>query len=244
MNPDSLWEAKFFFTEIKKIARVLPRVTTVVCPPAVYLEALTGSYNQNRITLGAQDVSTEERGSFTGEVSAAMFQKIGAKYVIVGHSERRGRGETDSEVQKKVLACLRHNLAPILCIGEKQRDADGTHLAFIKNELKEDLAKVTYKELQKIVIAYEPIWAIGKKDTEAMSPPQIEEMLIFIRKELTDLYRGASMKNVRILYGGSVSVRNAESMLENSSIDGFLIGNQSLKPDGFCQILKYAHASR
>jgi len=192
----------------------------------------------HRCVIGAQNSfwnSGEE--ARTGEVSPAMLRDIGAQYIILGHSERRALGETDEMVSKKINAALKEKLTVVLCVGESNRDEHGEYTKFIKNELKASLAEVSKKDLKNIIVAYEPIWAIGERATRAASPEDALEISILIRKILTDVFNTKEVMKVPILYGGSVSPKNAASFLTHGGADGLLVGRASLDTNKFSEIL-------
>ncbi len=233
MNPVSLREAVKIFSNIKKTANRLD-TEIVICPPFIYLNDLT----QGRLKLGAQDVSAENKGSHTGEVSAEMLFKNNVKYVIVGHSERRAKGETDELINKKIEQALSFGLKIILCIGESQRDEGGEYLTFLKDQLKNCLRRINRKYLRNIVVAYEPLFTIGRRDFDAMSPHDIHQIVILIRRSLIDHFNDPVAGKVPILYGGSVSVENAVEIVSGGEVNGLLIGRQSLLPTQFAEIIR------
>ncbi len=233
MNPTSIEEARRIFAAIKVSARKLVNTDTVICPPFIFAGVLKAG---SGVELGAQNVSFEERGSFTGEVAALMVKSVGAKYVIVGHSERRKMGETDEAVAKKAAAAIGTDLTAVVCVGENVRDTQGEYLEFLKNQIKNSLGKIQRRNLRSLVIAYEPVWAIGA--TEAMTPADIHEMSIFIKKILADMFGQEEAFKVPILYGGAVNFRNARDIVALGEVDGLLIGRESLNPPGFVEILK------
>lgn len=243
MYPANAKDAKAKFVAIKKVASTLRNVQTVICPPFVYVSDLKKLVTGHRCVIGAQNTWFENEGAFTGEVSPAMLTSIGAQYVIVGHSERRAVtnccGETDELVNKKVVASIKSGLTVVLCVGERERDQDGDYMKLIADQTKSALHGVQKKDLAKVVIAYEPIWAIGKHALRAASTDDTLEVTILIKKTLADLYNkdGAS---VAILYGGSVDAKNAWEFLMKSHIDGLLVGRASLDPKVFGEILKEA----
>jgi len=236
MNPLSLESAKEIFRKTKNISKKLKRTTTIVCPPSVYLEPLA-RLNKNEVKMGAQNVHHDRQGSYTGEVSAAMVEDLGAQYVILGHSERRAMGETDEAVARKISTALSHNLTPILCIGEGVRDIEGNYLEFLKEEIKNSLRGISKRELQHLIIAYEPIWAIGKSDTDAMDGKEVYETSLYIRKILAGMYGKDYAFAVPILYGGSVTFRNAFDIVKEGRVAGLLVGRQSLEMKGFGEVL-------
>jgi triosephosphate isomerase (TIM) len=238
MNPLTLEEAKRTFLGIKKAAEKCERVDTIVCAPFVYISPLRKLFNSDYIALGAQNVFHEQGGAFTGEVGPGMLKDIGAEAVIIGHSERRARGETDEMVAEKVAAALKAGLKVVLCVGEKVRDEHVMYLDFIKDQIRNSLAKTQRPMLKNLIVAYEPVWAIGKKDNEAMTPGSLHEMTIYIKKILSDLYGQEYGKSTPILYGGSVTVRNAKDIVVGGEVDGLLVGRESLNPSAFGEILK------
>jgi triosephosphate isomerase len=213
----------------------------VVCPPATHLYSLhreAQSFKTNpQIQLGAQNISAYEAGAHTGEVSAAMVQGL-AKYTIVGHSERRLHyGETDEDVALKIAIALRHSLVPILCVGEtEQQRKDGKASQAILDELNTDLANVTSAEVKNIIIAYEPIWAIGNGNFA--KPAQIEDMLRLIRNTLVQRLGSLASLDSRVIYGGSVDGENAKAILHLQGCDGALVGGASLRPKDFARIVQ------
>ena len=234
MNPVSLEEAKKLATGIKRSIRGIQRTNVVLCPPFVYLSALS-HIPGNSIFLGAQNANAETLGSFTGEVSWSQLYQFGVSYVIVGHSERRKMGETDEMVNKKVKAVVSGGMNAIICVGESQRDGNGDYFHFIRHQLVSALKDVNKKSIDRVVIAYEPIWTIGAK--EAMSPRDLYEMSIYIKKILKDLY-GIMADGVRVLYGGSVDRVNADMLVRDGNVSGLLIGRQSLYSKDFVEIIK------
>jgi triosephosphate isomerase (TIM) len=237
MNPTSLKTALTTFKEINTGLSKTKKVTAVICPPFIYTTSIAGFKNK-KASLGAQNVFPEIKGSFTGEVSIDMLKDAGVSYIILGHSERRKLGESNELVNKKVLLALKNGITPILCVGEATRDEEGHYLALIKGQIEKSLAGVNKSELQEIIIAYEPVWAIGA--TEAMNARDVHEMTIFIKKTLVDLYRIKGPTGVPILYGGAVDPTNAQAILTDGDADGLLIGRQSLEPTSFLEIISIA----
>jgi triosephosphate isomerase (TIM) len=240
MNPQNIFEAKRLFLGVKKTASRLREAQTIICPSFAHLFELKKSYGGGKIAFGAQDVFWNDKNPHTGEVSARMLKDAGVKYVILGHSERRALWESNEAVNKKVIAALGENLKVILCVGEMERDARAEHLAFIKEELRSALSSVPQKSLNDIIIAYEPIWAIGKSAADALTPVGMHEMSIFIKKILSEIYDRKTAYGIPIIYGGSVERANAEDLLKGGEIDGFLIGHASLKAGDFNRILEIA----
>lgn len=243
MNPQSLTDAKDLFQKIKRTATPLKKVTTVICPPFVFLSDLNKARNKKCI-LGAQDVFWKEKGSFTGEVSPAMLKDRGVTFVIIGHSERRALGETDEIVNKKVHRALEYNLFVILCVGERERDKDGDYLHFIEGEIRNSLSGIPKRLLGKLIIAYEPIWAIGAYAKGADTPDTLLEMVIFIRKIIGKIYGRKYAMEISVLYGGSVDDENARGFLKDGGVSGLLVGRSSLDAKKFSVILKEADQLR
>lgn len=241
LHPRDVKSAKKIFLSIKNVASKAAHVETVVCPPYVFLPALREVYKGVKVTLGGQDVFAEEEGAHTGGVSAPMLVSVGAKWTIIGHSECRERGDTNKNITKKVRSALGQGLMVILCVGEKTRDHDGAYYAFVRDEIMSALDGVTVSQLSQIVIAYEPIWAIGGKAGDACTPEMLHEMTIYIRKVLTEKYNNTVARTVRIVYGGSVKPDNAEVLLTKGFADGFLVGGASVVPTEFASIIQTAH---
>lgn len=239
MNPFSAKEAESILNGVKKTVVKLKKTQTVICPPLVYFNNIRKGIGKSaNIFLGAQNSFWEIEGAFTGEVSPEMIKNYGGGYVILGHSERRALGETDEMVSKKTVACLKTGLKAVVCVGEKVRDEQGDYLVFLRNEIRDSLNKVQKRFLKNLIIAYEPIWAIGKKDADAMPPADIRQTAIYIKKILSEIYGNESALAVPILYGGSVGGKNAGDIIKNGGVDGLLVGHQSLKPESFSEILR------
>lgn len=234
-NPDTAKDAKQLFAGIKKQAGKMKNIETVICPSYLHLPILKPM--AGNLALGAQDFFYEANGSFTGSVGyeALLDQKI--KYAIIGHSERRAMGETDEIVGKKLLSAVSNSIRPILCVGEKSRDTDLAYLNIIKTQLVEAFSKVPKSKVQNVLVAYEPIWAIGKNATRDARPPEIKEVVIFIKRVIGDIYKTKSVPPIKILYGGSVDAKNAGYLMEDSGIDGFLVGRASLDAKTFGLLL-------
>lgn len=210
-----------------------------VCVPAPYLAQVQGAVAGSAVALGAQDMSAHAAGAYTGEVSAAMLQEFGVQYVILGHSERRAyHGETDAAVAAKTVAALKAGLVPVVCVGEtlEQREAGQTN-EIVGGQLDVVLAALSVEEAARIVVAYEPVWAIGTGKTA--TPEMAQEVHAMLRARLGAKSAEAAAK-VRILYGGSMKPDNAEQLLAMADIDGGLIGGAALKAADFLAIIKAA----
>lgn len=230
---------------IKKQCGSIPEeVDGLVCPPAISLTTAADELRDfSGISLGAQNVYFEDNGAFTGEISTQMLNEVDCEYVILGHSERRQYfGETDKTVNAKVNKALEDGIKPVICVGEslKQRKA-GEHELKVRKQVQAGLIGVEGEDVPNIVIAYEPIWAIGTGETA--SPRQAQEMHSKIRSVLADIFNGELADQIRILYGGSMKPHNAEELLSQPDVDGGLIGGASLKADSFCKIIDIAEES-
>lgn len=229
-------KAKKLFAVSKKLARETKN-QIVLAPPSPFLGALAGR-NKSRVAFSAQDVSVTTGGAKTGEVTAQTYAASGATYVIVGHSERRAAGDTDTLVAEKLVRVLASRLTPILCIGEHERDGEGRYLSFVREELTVALASLAPKERAGVVVAYEPLWAIGKTAADAVKQNDLAEMTLYIRKVLAELLPGKSSARSLVLYGGSVEPSNIRMLAAGSSIDGFLIGHASVDPRIFTELVR------
>ncbi len=236
MNPTSLDEAKRIYRSIRSASSKLSKTETIICPPSIYIKSLMHKGKSPNFSIGAQNVFSEDQGAHTGEISAVMLKDLGVNYVIVGHSERREQGETDEIISRKTGALLELGIHPVLCVGEKVRDENGEYLNFLKNQIKASLDKVPKKNISKLIIAYEPIWAIGAK--ESMEPFIVQEMVLFTKKTLSDIYGHDSAMSTPILYGGSVNFRNAGDIIIHGQADGLLVGRESVNISGFRELLK------
>jgi triosephosphate isomerase len=231
-------EAVDLVEALKKEVTGVTQVDIVVCPVYTALAAVKGSLEGSNIGLGAQDCFWEDSGAFTGEVSAALLKDAGVQYVVIGHSERRQFfGETDITVNKRTVSALKHGLIPIVCVGEtlEERESQRT-FDVIKKQCSGSLAGFSTEEMKKIIIAYEPVWAIGTGKTA--TPDQAQEVHKYIRKLISDMFEPETAEVVRIQYGGSVKPDNAAELMKQPDIDGALVGGASLKADSFTGIIK------
>lgn len=219
-------------------------IEVAVCPPFTGLQAAREAIGDRAVALGAQDMHAANKGAYTGEVSAPMLTSVGCQYVILGHSERRSYyGETDATVNEKVHQARQHDLVPIICVGETkaQRDA-GNAETVVRTQLTGALDGLTVSSGDQIVIAYEPVWAIGTGDSA--TPDQAQSMHAFIQDVLVEAYGDTVGRAVRLLYGGSMKPHNARSLLGQPQIDGGLIGSASLSADDFVAIAEEGQAAR
>lgn len=224
---------------VKAIAPLVTEATcdVVVCVPAIDIPAVSEALKGTNIRLGAENVHFAEKGAYTGEISAAMLKEYGVEYVIIGHSERRQYfGETDETVNKRTLTALNAGLTPIVCVGETLEEREtGKTEAVLHRQLEEGLKGV--EDLTKLVIAYEPVWAIGTGKTATAA--QANETIGYIRKTLGELFCEKCAAKVRIQYGGSMNAGNCKELMAQKEIDGGLIGGASLKAPDFSAIVNY-----
>lgn len=229
-------------SKAKKLLAVSKRLirssasTIVLAPPAPFLGTLALT-NKSGVAFAAQDVSATLGGATTGEVTAPMYAAAGATYAIVGHSERRAAGDTSAIITEKLLRALAHNLIPILCIGERERDTEGRYLTTVREEITVAISMLSPKERMKVIVAYEPLWAIGKTASEAIDQRDLSEMVLYIRKVLAELLPGKSSAHSLVLYGGSVEPGNIRALAGGSGVDGFLIGHASVDTHLFASLV-------
>ena len=237
----TLSETRAFAEELKPLIGKPKWCEVVLCVPSVNLQAAVRLFKESRVAIGAETCHYESHGAFTGEVSPEMLKEIGVKYVIIGHSERRQYyNETDFTVNKKVHAALEAGLYPIVCVGEslEQREL-GVTMDLISYQVKAALAGVPADKMRHVVIAYEPIWAIGTGKTATAE--QAGEVCSGIRATIRSLYGARVARSVTIQYGGSMNPKNAAELLAQPDIDGGLIGGAALKPDQFVDIINAAN---
>jgi len=230
--------------ELVTLVGKIPDVDVVVCPPFTALESVARTLDGSTVKLGAQNMHPDASGAFTGEVSAPMLRALFATHVILGHSERRSLfGETDAFINQKVLAALKNQLRPILCVGESlaQREA-GSTLKVVQTQLEAGVEGVSKEQAASLIIAYEPVWAIGTG--KVATSDQAQEVHGFIRGLLTKLFSDAVAQRVRILYGGSMKPANAPELLAQKDIDGGLIGGASLEARSFVELITAAAAAK
>jgi triosephosphate isomerase len=240
------WKMNKTVAEAVSVAKVLKGlisdvmdVEVLICPAFTALYAVNNEVDGSNINVGAQNLFWEPKGAFTGEISSAMLKDTGCSYVLIGHSERRQYfNETDKSVNKKTKAALVAGLIPIICIGEtlKEREQSIT-LKVIERQIKEGLDGLTPKQAVIIVIAYEPVWAIGTGKTA--TPDQAQELHAFTRKIYSQMYGDDASQKVRILYGGSVNPTNVSDLMRQPDIDGGLVGGASLEVESFIKLVKY-----
>lgn len=232
-------EAVAMVQELKEKISDVKDIDVLICPTFTALYSLSSQTKGSNIKIGAQNLFWEPKGAFTGEISADMIVDAGCSYVIIGHSERRQYfGETDETVNKKVKAALKAGLIPIICVGEtlQERETDVT-FKVIERQVRDGIKDLTSEQSSKIVIAYEPVWAIGTGKTA--SPEQAQEVHCFIRKVYSEMYSAAS-DAIRILYGGSVKPDNVSELMKKQDIDGGLVGGASLEASSFEKLIKFS----
>lgn len=222
-------EAKAWMQRVGRKAKNFSSADVRVAAPFTFLPLLKG------LKIGGQTVSAFKDGAHTGEVSAPMLKAAGASFCLVGHSERRAL-ESNDDVREELARTAEAGLVAVLCVGEREHTQDGMHYTFIEEQLQSALR--TFPRAGKLVVAYEPVWAIGKSAGEAMQPEQVEETVIFIRKILAQVLGRPQALKTPILYGGSVEADNAKALLERGGVAGFLVGHASAKADTFIELLQ------
>jgi triosephosphate isomerase len=235
-------EAEQLSEAIRSKTSMIEKTQIIICPPATALSTVVSMVEGSKIAVGAQNMYWEDEGAYTGEISSKMIKSTGATYVIIGHSERRQYfGETDESINKKLLQALSANLNPIVCIGEslEQREK-GITKDVIADQLDGAFNGITADKMLKIIIAYEPIWAIGTGKTA--TPEQAQDVHAFIRSKLQEMYDAATSESVIIQYGGSVKPNNAYDLLSQKDIDGALVGGACLEADSFTEIIRAAES--
>lgn len=237
MNKDLAGSQKFL-EEVGEKVPASDKVEAIVCAPFPYLTSLVEKAKGTQVKISAQNMHFEDEGAYTGEVSPVMLKDIGVTHVVLGHSERREYfGETDGIVNKKTQAAFKHDLTPIVCVGEslEQREANETN-AHVENQVKKALEGLTEEQVAKTIIAYEPIWAIGTGKTA--SSEQANEVCTHIREVVKETVSEKAAEELIIQYGGSVKPENIEELLEQSDIDGALVGGASLESDSFLKLVE------
>ena len=236
MNPPSVTIATSLAKNIKTAVGKIDGVDIVIAPPTVYIASVHAILKHSKtIALGVQTIHHEKLGAFTGEISIPMVHEFLVKYIILGHSERRAIGEDDITINEKLTATLKAGMTAILCIGEKTRDVGGLYLSGIEKQIRAGLVGVSRTKLSQVVIAYEPVWAIGSGVTPTAD--DIHEMRLFIEKIISDMYERNYAQKVRVLYGGSVDEKNARELFVGGTVDGFLVGGASLHAKTFRDII-------
>ncbi len=232
-------EAREAATELARLTAGASAVDVMIAPPFTALSPVHEAIADSHIRLGAQNLYWEKEGAFTGEISPAMLKAAGCSFAIIGHSERRQYfGETDETVNRKISAAVRLKIAPVFCIGEteEQRDAGNT-FSVLDKQIKKGLQSLDASELEELVVAYEPVWAIGTGKTA--TPSQVQEVHAFIRNLVDGLLGNLLAKSMRVIYGGSVKPDNVSELMALEDVDGALVGGASLDPATFSKIVNY-----
>ena len=227
-HPASLEEARSLLKEMSKRRELYKKLSLFIAPPMPYFQAVSDKAG-GFLKLAAQDVSLVGKGSCTGVVSLDILKSFGVRLAIIGHSEHRAMGESSEMVSLKVRAALRAGIVPLVCVGEKERDKDGDHFGLLREEIKASLAGVSKQAASSLIIAYEPVWVIGKSAKDALPPGDLAQSAIFIKKVLSDLYGRNTADRIPIVYGGSVEPANAGALAKETGVAGFLVGHASLR---------------
>jgi len=226
--PGSIAEAKSLLNNLVRDYRTYKKLNLFIAPPAPYLE-LVSSKVKSLGSLASQDFpALEKKETRTGSITGDILKSFGIKLSIIGHSEIRAQGETSQEVSNKVKLALSAGITPLVCIGEKVHDNDGDYFEYLEEQIKSSLEGISRKDMKKVIVAYEPVWAIGKDATGVIEPKDLTQTIIFIRKILSDIFTGDIALSVPILYGGSVDVSNIEGLWNETGVSGFLVGRASL----------------
>ncbi|MFX1357067.1 MAG: triose-phosphate isomerase [Promethearchaeota archaeon] len=243
MNRGTPQEASEMLKKLVPMVRKVKDIDVVIAPPFTVIYNVVSLLKKTNLKVGAQNMHFEDKGAFTGEISPKFLKDLGCEYVILGHSERRDLfNETDDIINIKIKKALSSGLNPIICIGEHLGERErGETKTFVENQFNETFKNLRKEEMKKVVIAYEPIWAIGTGKTA--TPEQAEEIHEFIRELINDKYDKTIAETVRIQYGGSINPSNAKDLFEKENIDGGLVGGASLQTDSFYKIIKAAENS-
>lgn len=238
MNPQSLAEAKQLFNSVKNGLKNVKGAEVVICPPFPYLSFINNQLSI--IKLGGQNCFWEEKGAYTGEISSVMLKNFACKYVIIGHSERRGiLKETNSMINKKIKAALSFGIKPILCVGERKEEKEKEKIfVVLKSQIEQGLKKISKKEIENIIFAYEPVWAIGTG--RSCLPDEAHVIRLLFQKIIAQKYSRQIARKLQILYGGSVKSLNVKGFIKEAGFQGVLVGGASLDQKEFIGIVKNA----
>jgi len=231
-------EAKEFVRALRRKAALFSGIEVVLAPAFPLIPGVADALKGSSVKVCSQTISTHAGGAHTGEVSGAMLKALGVSFCIIGHSERRSAGETDAQVREQLLRATESGMRAVLCIGENGRSESGEHFAALGGQLSSALSGLPKPAAAKIIIAYEPVWAIGKTAGDAMKPAELRETAIFIRKTVVGLLGREALSRMPILYGGSVEGENARALIDGGDVSGFLVGHASANLDSFIEILK------
>lgn len=236
LHPATLSEAEQLTVACKRALKTISGVLIAVAPPTLFTAAVVNTLTRSTIAVAAQDGFYQELGAYTGKISMKQLAAAGVRYVILGHSEMRTLGETDVNIQQKVAVALKHVLTPIVCVGERERDLAGDFYQVVAAQIQAAVSGLKPAQVQRVVIAYEPIWAIGTGKTASVE--DVKEMQLYINAILTKLYTRKVVAGVQQIYGGSVKSHNAKELFEGGGMSGFLVGGASLSADEFSSIIK------
>jgi triosephosphate isomerase (TIM) len=231
-HPSSSKEALALLKKLKKDALHYKKIKTFIAPPATYFEG-SSQIIKGFAGLASQNISSLDSGTHTGEVTPDILKSFGLRLSILGHSEQRALGEDSISVARKIKIAQKAGITALVCVGEKERDVDGEHFEGLKQEIRESLAGLKKESVKELVLAYEPIWAIGKKAKDAMSSQDLAQTVLFIKKVLTDMFGREVAEQVPVLYGGSVESSNAAILYKEGGVAGFLVGHASLDAKNF-----------
>jgi triosephosphate isomerase (TIM) len=235
LNPG---EASMLVHRLEDKLKIDPEVEVVICPPFIDIYPIWKELDKTKLTLGSQNIHYLDEGAFTGEISPAMLKGMAA-YSLIGHSERRAMGEDDKLVARKAAAAMRNDIVPVLCVGESLHDrGHGLSTKVVIDQLTADLHQLTAADVARLVVAYEPVWAIGSG--KFAKPDEIRPVIDTIRHTVEELYGEEGAAGLRVLYGGSVSPDNARAYLRMDAVDGLLVGGASLNYEEFARIVKVA----
>ncbi len=235
--PGSWSQAQALLKGLGQKRLLYKKLNLFIAPPLPYLY-LVREKASGYSKLATQDLFPEERGRYTGKVGVDILKSFGVRMVVLGHSECRSLGESSAQVSRKTQVALKAGFTPVVCFGELTRDRDGEHFDFLREELKASLQGLKKNDLSKIILAYEPVWAIGQTAKEALDHSGLSEIVVFVKKVLTDLFGREVAERVELLYGGSVEPSNAGILLKHSGISGFLVGHKSLIDKDFERIAR------
>lgn len=238
LNPQTTKEATALAAGIAKYQKKAEAPYVGIAPGFLHLSEVQKHISRSSVMLGAQNLTKEPLGAFTGETSAMQLRNMGADFVIVGHSERRAMGEIDELIREKTLQALKNKLIPIVCIGEQKRDTNGDFFSHVEKQIRILCKDLAPAQVKKIIVAYEPIWAIGTGKTATAA--DVKEMQLFITSVLAKLYDRKVAGAIRLLYGGSVKPQNAAELQKEGGMNGFLVGGASLKVKDFCDIITFS----
>lgn len=234
MNPPTFREAKKLLVDTRKAADK-HHVSVVVAPPAIFVRELAARSKGKRVTFALQHAHADESGAHTGDISVEQARDAKVSFVLIGHAERRAQGETNTDTKKKVAATCAHGLTPILCVGEVERGQGGEYFTYISEQLRTALSDLSPSQLLRTLIVYEPLWTIGTD--RAMSPHDMHQMSIFIRKTIVEMYGDIGHK-MKVLYGGSLNSANTGAMLREGDVHGLLVGRASIDAVEFENLLQ------